>query len=231
MPPEPISAEIQIRIRELLGRATLLRSRGERAEALKLAQEALTLNEASWEAHELVGDLLMEMKRGEQALESYRRARDLNRSRPVLEEKIGRAALARASRLQAARMSEALLDGTVGAPAPPRKPAIAALFSLVIPGLGQLYNGQPVKAILFAAVFLVAFGFTTMAVLSQVTSPISSQGMLYAPSLDLSAMLSGAFSGVNAVWTLLLLATYIYAVADAGLTASRTMTSDDTGLV
>jgi len=230
MAAEPTSTEIKIRVRELLGRATLLRARKERAEALKLAQEALTLDEESWEGHELVGDLLMEMNRGEQALESYRRARELNKSRPALEEKMGRAALARASRLRTAEMSEALLQGTAKPFSAPRKPAVAALFSLVIPGLGQLYNGQVAKGIIFAAVFLLAFGFTTMAVLAQV-SPISSQGMLYAPRIDLTGMLSGAFSGVNAIWSLLLLGIYIYAVADAGLTASRSMTSDDTGLV
>ncbi len=114
----------------------------------------------------------------------------------------------------------------------PRRPAIAALFSLVIPGLGQLYNGEAVKGFIMAMLFLVLFGFTTMAILGQVTAaPVSPQGALYPPRIDPGAVLSGVFSGVNAVWVLLLLGLYIYSVADAGLTASRSMTSDDTGLV
>lgn len=109
---------------------------------------------------------------------------------------------------------------------------MAALFSLVIPGLGQLYNGQVLKAFIMALLFVVLFGLTTMVVLGQVrAAPASSQGVLYTPTVDLGAVLSGVFSGINAVWVLLLLALYIYSVADAGLTAGSSMTSDDTGLV
>lgn len=37
----------------------------------------------------------------------------------------------------------------VEAPAGERSPAAAALLSLVIPGLGQLYNGEVLKAVVF----------------------------------------------------------------------------------
>jgi tetratricopeptide (TPR) repeat protein len=102
---------MQLRMRELLGRATLLRARGQRQEALELAQQAVSLEEGSWEAHELVGDLLVELGRGELALDSYRRARELNSSRTALEDKLARAALARAARLERASRSDALLTG------------------------------------------------------------------------------------------------------------------------
>lgn len=232
MSEQPTFAEIQNKIRELLGRATLLRARGERQKALELVQEALRLNEDSWEAHELVGDLYLELGKGTWALESYRRARQLNPSRGALEEKIGKAALSQAARQQAARMSEALLEGMARTPSTPRRPAMAALFSLVVPGLGQLYNGQVLKAFIMALLFVLLFGLTTMVVLAQVrAAPASPQGILYTPTVDLGAVLSGVFSGINAVWVVLLLGLYIYAVADAGLTAGRSLTSDDTGLV
>ncbi|HUU53863.1 MAG TPA: hypothetical protein VMY87_02995 [Armatimonadota bacterium] len=232
MSGEPTFAEIQTRIRELLGRATLLRARGEQQKALQLVQEAADLNEDSWEVHELVGDLYLDLGKGEQALDSYRRARELNPSRGLLEEKIGKAAIARAAREQTARMSEALLEGIARPLTPPRKPTMAALFSLVIPGLGQLYNGQALKGFVMAIFFVVFFGFTTMAILGEVrAASISPQGALYTPPIDPGAVLSGVFTGVNAVWALLLLGLYIYSIADAGLTASRSMTSDDTGLV
>ena len=109
---------------------------------------------------------------------------------------------------------------------------MAALFSLVIPGLGQLYNGEVLKGFVMALLFVLLFGLTTTVVLGQVrTAPASPQGVLYTPTVDLGAVLSGVFSGINTLWVLLLLGLYIYAVADAGLTAGRSMTSDDTGLV
>jgi hypothetical protein len=36
---------------------------------------------------------------------------------------------------------------------------------------------------------------------------------------------------VTAIWMVFLLAVYIYAIADAGIRASRSATSDDSGLV
>ena len=232
MTEEPTFAEIQTRIRELLGRATILRTRGERQKAIELVQQAIQLNEDGWEAHELIGDLHLELGKGTWALESYRRARQLNPSRGVLEEKIGKAAIAQAARQQTARMSEALLEGMARTPSTPRRPAMAALFSLVVPGLGQLYNGQVLKGFIMALLFVVLFGLTTMVILGQIrAAPTSPQGVLYTPSINVVAVLSGVFSGINAVWVLLLMGLYIYAVADAGLTAGRSMTSDDTGLV
>jgi TM2 domain-containing membrane protein YozV len=51
----------------------------------------------------------------------------------------------------------------VGPRAEPRKPGIAMLLSLIVPGLGQLYNGQLTKAIVFfiagVAAWCVVLGF------------------------------------------------------------------------
>ncbi len=232
MSDEPTLSEIQNRIRELLGRATLLRARGQHQQAFQLAQQALDLDERSWEAHELAGDLQLDMGRGEQALQSYRRARELNESRGVLEEKMGRAALARAASLRTANLSEALLEGMARPSGPRRKPGFAALLSLIIPGLGQLYNGEIVKGFVMAGLFIVLFGLTITAIRGLVAaSPFSSQGVLYGPRVDATRLLSELFSGINAAWVLLLVGVWIYSIADAGIRASRTLTSDDSGLV
>ena len=232
MSDEPTHSEIQLRIRELLGRATLLRAKGQRQEALQLAQQALSLDEGSAEAHELAGDLLLELGRGELALESYRRARELNTSRTALEDKVARAALARAARLRAATRSEELLSGRARPGVQVRKPGYAAAMSAVVPGLGQLYNGEAGKGFLLLALFMAFFWLTGMSLRAQLAlGPISAQGSLYGPRLDLGSMLSALFSGVTAIWMVLLLAVYIYAIADAGIRASRSATSDDSGLV
>jgi tetratricopeptide (TPR) repeat protein len=219
-------------MRELLGRATLLRARGQRQEALELAQQAVSIDDASWEAHELIGDLLVELGREELALESYRRARALNASRRALEDKLARAALARAARQRAASMSEALLSGKGRPSSLVRKPGYAALASAIAPGLGQVYNGEVAKGFVLLVLFLISFFLTGASLRAQTAlGPLSPQGSLYGPRVDLGSLLAGLFSGVSALWVILLLVVWVYAIADAAIRASRTGTSDDTGLV
>jgi tetratricopeptide (TPR) repeat protein len=206
MPEEPSYAETQSRLRELLGRATLLRARGDGQEALKLTEEAITLDERGWEAQELRGDILLDLNRGEQAMQAYRRARELNPSRAAIEEKIGRAAISRLASQQTVDISQQLLAGA-GPSVPPRKPGFAALLSLLVPGLGQLYNGQALKGFAMVVLFILVFTLTGMAVRAEVaTSPFSSRGALYGPQLDPMSLLGELFSGVSLLWMLLLLA-------------------------
>ncbi len=50
-------------------------------------------------------------------------------------------------------------DGQAAAPAKPRSPILAAVLSGLFPGLGQLYNRQRLKALLFfAGGAVTAFG-------------------------------------------------------------------------
>ena len=219
-------------MRELLGRATLLRVRGEHEKALEIAYEAVGLDNGNWEAHELLGDLLVSVNRPEQALESYRRARELNRSRVALEDKIAKAALKRAARLNAVALSQAYLDGTVKSDMVKRNPAYAALFSLLLPGLGQVYNGQLVKGMGMLFAYTLCFALSVLAVLRDLaTRPAGPQGILYGPSIDTSAILSALFTGVAAIWVVLLLALWVYSVIDAAVRASRSLTADDSGVV
>jgi tetratricopeptide (TPR) repeat protein len=232
MPEGPTASEIQLRIRELLGRATLLRARGDRQQALKLAQEAAALDDESWEAHELIGDLLLDLDRAHHALESYRRAREIARHRPTLEEKIGRAAIARAAKMRSAELSQALLRDKARLASPPRKPAYAALFSFFVPGLGQVYNGELLKGFVLVVAYLVLFALGGITFRSHVAArPPSPMGSLYAPQVDVAAFFSALFSGPSAIWFGLLVVVWIYSIADAAIRAGRTMTSDDTGLV
>lgn len=224
--------ETRQKLRELLGRATLLRVRGEHEKALEIAYEAVGIDHENWEAHELLGDLLVSVNRPEQALESYGRARELNRSRVALEDKIARAALKRAARLSAVALSQAYLDGTAKSDTVKRNPAYAALFSLLLPGLGQVYNGQLVKGMAMLFTFTLCFALSVLAVLRDFAarSP-GPQGILYGPRIDTSVILSALFTGVTAIWVVLLLALWVYSVVDAAVRAGRTLTADDSGVV
>ncbi len=141
-------------LKDLMGRATLARVRGDKEQALRLAQQALVLDEENWEVHEFIGDVLMENNRGADALTSYKRAWALNPKRVELETKVARAAARFAARQDQLANMNAILEGR--APKEPvRKPALAGVLSLLLPGLGQLYNWQVVKGAVLVVSYLV----------------------------------------------------------------------------
>ncbi|MDC8758373.1 signal peptidase I [Janthinobacterium fluminis] len=82
-----------------------------------------------------------------------------------------------------------------------RKPALAALMSLVLPGYGQLYNGEVNKAIWL---FLTVAGFS---------QPVLVLAALYLPG---AAMMPALLLAL-----LLTLALWLYGIADAWRTARR----------
>jgi TM2 domain-containing membrane protein YozV len=226
------SADDTPKIRELLGRATLARAHHKLDEALALARQAASLEETSWESHELVGDLLMEKGEAEAAMASYRRARKIAVDRPLLEDKIARAALRQAADQTAARRTQALLDGTARPDAPKRNPGYAALFSFVIPGLGQVYNGEILKGLILLVAYVALFSVAMLSALQGLSlMPRGGTGPVYGPSFDVSAILGAVFDGVGLIWMLLLIGLWVYAIADAALRASKGLTSDDSGLV
>ena len=228
-PGEPTKIDIQIKVREALGRATLARARNQREQALKLLQEAIGLDDADPEAYELKGDILLDLKRGEEAMACFKRARELHPDRPALEDKIARAALQRAARQRTIEMSQAILEGRVK-PTSKKSPSYAALLSLLIPGLGQIYNGEMMKGLALILAFVFLFALAVLAVLREMAaSPFG--GMGYGQPTTSGAVMSALSSGSTVLVTILLAAVWIYAIAEAALYAGRTMTSDDTGLV
>ena len=201
-------------LRDLMGRATLARVRGEKEQALKLAHEALALDEQNWEVHEFIGDVLMEINRGAEALASFKRARELNPKRVELEDKVARAAIRWVTRQDRMAHMNALLEGRVPR-GQERKPVVAGLLSLLLPGLGQFYNWQMAKGAAFAVGYLVL-----------VMLVVYSWAAGMKATRDLGAGLSAA-----GIWIALGGVLMIIAVIDAALTARKTHDSDKTGLV
>lgn len=231
-PGEPTKLEIEGRIRELLGRATLARARGRYEQALTLVQEAINLSDANAEAHELKGDLLLAQNRGAGAMTSFRRALELHPDRAVLEDKIARAALQTASVQQTLERSQALLEGRAQRAVPKRNPGYAALLSLIAPGLGQLYNGEILKALVLLMAYVFLFAVAVLRVLRELAAgPANPMGAVYGPQFNVGTAVSALSGGAAVVVTVALLGLWIYAIGDAAFRASRTMTSDDTGLV
>jgi tetratricopeptide (TPR) repeat protein len=201
-----------------MGRATLARVRGDLPQALQLAQEALTLNEPNCEVHEFIGDVLLTLNRGADALNSFKRARELNPGRVELEDKVARAAVRRAAVVDSMAHMQAVLEGR--APQEPkRNPGLAALASLVVPGLGQLYNQEFGKGLSLIAAFLT---FATLSMLSMLRQSVSGG---YRITSDYLQLIGGA-----ALWLAPLAGIYIYAIADAAVQARKT-DSDRAGII
>lgn len=226
-PQEPSRLDIKRKVRELLGQATLARARRQPERALKLVHEAVTLDDQDAEAHELKGDLLLELRRGEQAMGSFRRARELRPDRAVLEDKIARAALQSAAAQRTIESARVLLEGRKGSALPKRRPAYAAVLSAIVPGLGQLYNGDVVKGLVVLVAYVALFACLPGAL--RAAAPPSAGP--YGPEVDVGTLFSALSEGWTAAVVIMFGLLWIYAVADAALRASRTMTSDDTGLV
>jgi len=217
-------AQAQARIEPLLADANRLRARGDLDGAEKRCREALVLATGNPEAHELLGDIFYQRRQGPLAVEYYRLARAANPQRRTLEDKIGRASLLVAEANITRLRAQDLLAGR--AAQTPRRPGIAAVLSLVVPGFGQLYNGQHLKGAVIVCVWLLL-------VLGAVGSALSSlRGRPTAASAGLSqfepvALLGVLFSTPTLWWTLLWMALWIYSIADAALYAAKTMTAPE----
>jgi len=201
------------RVRELMGRATLARVRGDKEQALRMAHDALVLEEKNWEVHEFIGDVLMEINRGSDALASFKRARELNPKRMELEDKVARAAVRWAARQSQLEFMNAVLGGRAPKDQA-RKPLLAGALSLLMPGLGQLYNWQVIKGAALAVAWLVLMMLVVYSASAQLKA-----------TRDLAAGLSGAI-----IWIVLAVVLWAYAITDAVIVAKKTNAAEGPGL-
>jgi tetratricopeptide (TPR) repeat protein len=146
----------QDKVRSLLSGAALCNRRLQWDEALKKCQEALALDSQSAEAHELVGDILQARGNWDGALQSYKTAQALNPKRTVLEEKIGLVSI----ELDQIALREERREQLKADPSQlkwdERDPKVACILSAIVPGLGQIYNRDYVKAGVILGVSLVS---------------------------------------------------------------------------
>jgi len=211
------------RIEPLLADANRLRARGDFEAAEQRCRQALTIAPGGWQTYELLGDIMYQQRRGEEAIEHYRLAKAANPKRAALEDKIGRASLLIAEKEFMRLRAQELLGGERDQV--PRRPSIAALLSLVVPGFGQLYNREHVKGAMVVTAWLMLVLGAAGAALGSL-HPLHGGMSAARPGsgqLDLAAIVNVFFSRPTLWWTMLSIALWLYAVADAALRAARTM--------
>ena len=212
------------RVDSLLADANRLRAKGDLDTAEQRCRQALTLAPGSWQVHELLGDVLYQRRRGDEALEHYRLARAGNPQRLMLEDKVGRASLLIAEKDILRLRAEDLLRGKRDDL--PRRPGIAAVLSMFVPGFGQIYNREHVKGAVLVCVWLMLLLGAAGTALGSLRQG-GGAGASSLGGLGLGAALTVFFSRPTLWWTLLCAAMWIYSIADAAVRAAKTMTAPE----
>ena len=154
-------------IERLLAEANLLKLRLQFEEAESLCRKILEIDPNCSEAHEILGDIHRSLGRLEEAMAEYKRAIELDPNNVRAQTSLAETSLLLAEqRAEERRLRELAEKGPRRAE---RSPTLAALYS-VIPGLGQLYNGDLVKGLSLLALFiasLLSVGFLLYASLAR----------------------------------------------------------------
>ncbi|OYT71488.1 MAG: hypothetical protein CFK48_04360, partial [Armatimonadetes bacterium CP1_7O] len=144
-------------IERLLRLAHIHQVRGERSKAKELLQQALELDAENAAVWELLGDYQREAGDWQSAHDAYKKAHELDPSNASIERKYAEAVLQLTRQQEQYQQWERALEGkgTGDAIALPRNPGLAFLLSLLMPGVGQLYNGQFVKGGVILGIMVV----------------------------------------------------------------------------
>jgi tetratricopeptide (TPR) repeat protein len=178
----------------------------EEAEARCRAALELVPDEAT--GLEMLGDLLRDRGKVEEACELYRRASEAAPQRPSPEKKFAEVMLEIAERQRLRDAAHLLLEHPPSPKEQQRNMMMALLLSVLFPGLGQFYNREPIKGGLLVAGALICLWLGGDALFR----------LLFTVS---AARPSGSVSSFGAWIGLLGCVLWLYGVIDAVVTAQK----------
>lgn len=203
-------------IERLLRLAHIHQVRGERSKAKELLQQALELDAENAGVWELLGDYQREAGDWQGAHDAYKKAHELNPSSAPIERKYAEAVLQLTRQQEQYQQWERTLEGkgTGDTIALPRNPGLAFLLSLLMPGVGQLYNGQFVKG-------GVILGIMVLGVIIFLATPGGSDFIFNLLAYLVNpARARGGMSGLQLLAALMMFLAWVYAFIDAPLSAA-----------
>jgi tetratricopeptide (TPR) repeat protein len=211
------------KVRSLLSAAALSNRRLQWDEALQKCQEALALDSQNGEAHELIGDILQAMGNWNGSLQAYQSAQKLNPHRTVLEEKIGLVSIELDQMTLREERRQQLAADPTQLKWDERDPRVACIFSGILPGLGQFYNGEVVKAVILLGATLLSLGVLAFLLHGAVSAGLSPPTI--SGKLDAMMKHMQGWSIPKLLWALLNcfipLGVWIYSVIEAPLRAKQ----------
>ncbi len=202
------SFEQERELGKLTAAANLQRMRGQWTEAEDLCRKALEIAPRDIAMREMLGDVLRELGKLDQALNEYKTAMQIAPGRASLENKHATLILEIGERERTRAIAQDMLENPKKYTKRKRSPVMALVCALVFPGLGQFFNGDITKGVVIASVFvlfLIAFGMlqsyhpgmSTLNDLANTTNPV--------------VLILGILSGVA----------YLYGLIDAPLAAEK----------
>jgi len=200
---ERVLSEIYLRLRQ-----------GKFAEAKERLAKAKDLAPDSQAVLEIEGDLALAQRSYQMAQERYQQALRLDPTNTKLEEKFARALLKvhEPEYATLANYDESLWSNRV-----PRPAITSALQSALLPGLGQIYNGDLVKGVIMLCTAILL----DLAELRHICDLTYFSEKLHTV-FSFSSALSSLFSGLHLFLTLVLLGLWGYSIVDAWLVAKAT---------
>ncbi len=214
-PLSPKSEELE----KVLRQAHLHKMRQERARALELITRATEMAPEDPDTWELMGDMLADLGRFEEAQTAYKRCLELAPNRVSVEKKHARAVFYQSEKSYERARMEQIMTGQVPGEASlvPRKPGLALMMGLVLPSSAQFYNGQFVKGgiilsvlVVLGAVLLLNPGFVAAA-----------SGFVYLIAARPEPQTTEALSFPILFTAFLWLIMYIYSIIDGIIVSAR----------
>ena len=207
MASESLSYEQAREVERLLKAANLHRVRGRLADAEDDCRQALSISPKDISIREMLGDVLCESGKLDAALSEYRAAMELAPENPSLETKFAKVTLEIAERERQKAIALDMIENPHKYAVRRRSPARAVLYAIV-PGLGQFYNGDLVKALVIWGVLV--FFFISWAIPHHYPTGISTIGQFLYFTNPLVLVLGVLF-----------VTAYIYGLIDAAVVAEK----------
>lgn len=198
----------QEKLDALLREANILRMRGQAGEAEARCRAVLELEPEESSALEMLGDLLRERGRLEDATDYYRRAAAAAPERPSPERKFAEATLALSEQQRLREQATLLLQNPPSPIEQRRNVLVALVLSAVFPGLGQFYNRETVKGACLVVGTLLCLALGGDALFRLVFTVAAMRD-------------SGPVSQYGAWFGLLAVVLWLYAVIDAVVTGQK----------
>ena len=203
-------------VERLLRQAHLEKMRGQSEQARATLQHALELMPDNPDVWEVLGDYRREAGDWKGAYEAYKRAHELIPENPHIERKFAESVLMLTRQQEQYRHWELALEGKADGDAllMPRNPGLAFLLSMLMPGVGQLYNGQWVKGGVLITLYVLGW---IVFMLTPGGSDFLYNLLAY---LVNTARVRGTLSTFQLFVGLMLFLVWIYSMIDAPLSAA-----------
>lgn len=218
MPTEPNDIVRAAEIDKLLSRANVHRMRGDYTAAEDTYREAFAFDESRADLLELVADMLEARGQVDKAAEEYKKVLEMQPGRVSAETKYARVVLRIGEREHQKALAQELLENPNKYVPPPSHPLLAFLLSGLVPGIGQIYNGELWKGVILVASFVLSLLVLALSA-TETKNLLQTFGSVVNPLR--AAGKPPPVGGLVLFFTGVLMLVYIYAVIDAPIAAAK----------